>query len=130
MLETSNITRAMSNPEIVMELGRRFKQYRLAGNLTQEEVAEKAGGILVTVRQFENGKSYNINMGNFLSLLRVVDALEQMDGLLPEMPVSAYEWEKIVGKKAKRIRHGKGWFLAYHSGIRYDLYDQSGRSSL
>lgn len=107
MMETSNITKAMSNPEIVMELGRRFKKYRLAGNLTQEEVAEKAGVSLVTVRQFENGKSYNINMGNFLSLLRVVDALEQMDGLLPEIPVSAYEWEKIVGKKAKRIRHGK-----------------------
>ena len=43
MIETSNITKAMSNPEIVMELGRRFKKYRLAGNLTQEEVAEKAG---------------------------------------------------------------------------------------
>lgn len=107
MIETSNITKAMSNPEIVMELGRRFKKYRLAGNLTQEEVAEKAGVSLVTVRQFENGKSYNITMGNFLSLLRVVDVLEQMDGLLPEIPVSAYEWEKIVGKKAKRIRHGK-----------------------
>lgn len=107
MIETNNITRAMANSEIVMELGRRFKKYRLVGNLTQEEVAEKAGVSLVTVRQFENGKSYNINMGNFLSLLRVVDALEQMDGLLPEIPISAYEWEKVISKRAKRIRHGK-----------------------
>jgi len=55
----------------------------------------------------EKGKAYNINMGNFLALLRVVDCLEQMDDLLPEIPVSAYTMEQIMNKKPKRIRHGK-----------------------
>ena len=32
---------------------------------------------------------------------------EQMDDLLPEIPVSAYTMEQIMNKKPKRIRHGK-----------------------
>ena len=106
-MTTDHITQTMANPEIIAELGRRFKEYRLTYRLTQKEVAEKAGVCLVTLRQFENGKAYNINMGNFLALLRVVDCLEQMDDLLPQIPVSAYTMEKIMNKKPKRIRHGK-----------------------
>lgn len=102
----SNIT-GMSNSEIIMELGRRFKEYRLSYQLTQKEVAEKAGISLITVRQFENGKAYNITMGNFLALLRVLDCLEQVNGLLPEIPMSSYVMEQIIKKKTKRVRHAK-----------------------
>lgn len=105
-MTTNHITQAMANPEIIVELGRRFKEYRLTYRLTQKEAAEKAGVSLITLRQFENGKAYNINMGNFLALLRVVDCLEQMDDLMPEIPVSAYTMERIMNKKPKRIRHG------------------------
>lgn len=106
-METNHINMAMSNPEIIMELGRRFKEYRLANRLTQKEVAERANVSLITLRQFENGKAYNINMSNFLALLRVVNNLEQINELLPEIPVSAYVMEKIVNKKIKRVRHEK-----------------------
>ena len=98
-MATNHIIQAMANPEIITELGRRFKEYRLTYKLTQKEAADKAGVSLVTLRQFENGKAYNINMGNFLALLRVVDCLEQMDNLLPEIPVSAYTMEQIMSKK-------------------------------
>ena len=97
----------MSNPEILSELGRRFKEYRLSNMLTQKEAAEKAGVSLITLRQFENGKSYNINMGNFLALLRIVDCLDQVNELLPEIPLSAYAMDRLFGNKPKRIRHGK-----------------------
>ena len=106
-MTTNHIPQRDSNPEIIVELGRRFKEYRLTYRLTQKEAAEKAGVSLITLRQFENGKAYNINMGNFLALLRVVDCLEQMDDLMPEIPVSAYTMERIMNKKPKRIRHGK-----------------------
>lgn len=97
----------MSNPEIVMELGRRFKEYRLAHRLTQKEAAQGAGVSLLTLRQFENGKVCNITMGNFLAMLRMVDCLERMDDVLPELPVSAYVMEQIMHKKARRVKHGK-----------------------
>ena len=97
----------MANPEITAELVRRFKEYRLAYRFTRQEGAEKAGISLITLRQFESGKAYNINMGNFLALMRVVECLEQIDDLMPEIPVSAYTMERIMNKKPKRIRHGK-----------------------
>ena len=99
--------KTMSNPEIISELGRRFKEYRLSAMLTQKEAAERAGVSLITLRQFENGRSYNINMNNFLAMLRVVGCLEQVDELLPEMPVSAYAMDRLMQKNPKRIRHGK-----------------------
>ena len=102
-----NITSAMSNPEIISELGRRFKEYRLSNRLTQKEAAENAGVSLITLRQFENGKAYNINMGNFLGLMRAVGCLEQVDELLPEIPISAYAMDRLLANKPKRIRHGK-----------------------
>ena len=40
-------------------------------------------------------------------LMRVVECLEQIDDLMPEIPVSAYTMERIMNKKPKRIRHGK-----------------------
>ena len=104
---TNHITSAMSNPEIISALGQRFKEYRLANRLTQQEAAEKAGVSLITLRQFENGKAYNINMGNFLGLMRAVGCLEQVDELLPEIPISAYAMDRLLTNKPKRIRHGK-----------------------
>lgn len=99
--------KAMSNSDIVRALGRRFKEYRLASNMTQEEVSNQAGIGLVTLRNFENGKAYNITMTNFLALLRTVGQLEKMDEVLPEIPISPYVLEKIESKKPKRIRHAK-----------------------
>lgn len=98
---------ALSNSEIVKELGRRFKEYRLSCRLTQQEAADKAGMSIVTLRQFENGKAHNITMGNFLALLRSIDCLEQINELLPEIPVSPYALEQATKNKAKRVKHGK-----------------------
>ena len=48
---------AKSNSEIISELGGRFKQYRLFSNLTQKEVAVKAGVSIFTISQFEKRRS-------------------------------------------------------------------------
>ena len=100
-MTTNHITQAMANPEIIVELGRRFKEYRLTHRLTQKRGCRKASVSLITLRQFENRKAYNINMATFLPLLRVVDCLEQMDDLMPEIPVSAYTMERIMNKSRK-----------------------------
>ena len=46
-MTTDHITQTMANPEIIAELGRRFKEYRLTYRLTQKEVAEKAYDLTV-----------------------------------------------------------------------------------
>jgi len=93
--------------EIVRILGERFKDYRMMANLTQVELAEKAGVSRLTVRNFETGKARNITMGNLIGLLRAVDLLDGLDGLIPEIPVSPYLLSMRDERKRKRIRHTK-----------------------
>lgn len=97
----------LNNAALVKELGIRFKQYRINYRLTQEQVAEQAGMSVVTLRNFENGKLYNLTLVNFLGLMRVLHRLDKVDDLLPEIPLSAYEMEKILNRRPKRIRNGK-----------------------
>ncbi len=80
----------MSTPEIVQELGSRFREYRLRCKLTRKEVSEIAG----------------IGMSTLLRLLRAVGMFESWDSLLPELPESPYMY-RANDKKIQRIRHPK-----------------------
>ena len=93
--------------QVIIILGRRFKEYRLAYNLTQKEVSEKTGINLITIRKFENGQLYNITLQTFLKLIKVLERMEYVDELLPEIPMSAYVYDKITSNKPKRARNVK-----------------------
>ena len=106
MDDFKNIKR-MPNADIVMALGRRFKEYRIASQLTQAEVSEKSGVSLQTIKRFESGQTYNITMGNFIALLKAIDYVDGLTEILPEIPVSPYVMAKLEEKKPKRVHHGK-----------------------
>lgn len=55
MIDERNIL-AQSNAEIVQGLGEQFRDYRLNAKLTQQEVADKVGVSLITIRNFETEK--------------------------------------------------------------------------
>lgn len=106
MDKLKNIKR-MPNADIVMALGRRFREYRIASQMTQAEVSEKSGVSLPTIKRFELGLTYNITMGNFIALLKAIDYADGLAEILPEIPVSPYAMAKLEEKKPKRVRHGK-----------------------
>ena len=93
-----------SIPELVQMLGGRFKDYRMRSNLTQKEVAERAGVTVNTIHKFENGTVPNLSISTFLRLLKAIGCIEGLDELMPELPESLY-LIKNNGKKAQRIRH-------------------------
>ena len=97
----------MNTFEIVTMLGRRFKDYRIGCDMTQKEVSQQSGISVVTIRKFENGNLYNITLGTFIELLRAIGFMQGLDDVLPELPVSPYELEKIQQGKRKRVRHAK-----------------------
>ncbi len=97
----------MYTSEIVTMLGRRFKDYRIGCDMTQKEVSQQSGISVVTIRKFENGNLYNITLGTFIELLRAIGFMQGLDDVLPELPVSPYELEKIQQGKRKRVRHAK-----------------------
>ena len=95
-----------STPELVRLLGERFKEYRMRCNLTQKEVAEQSGIGLTTIHKFENGTAGNLSLSTFILLLKVIDQVDALDDVLPELPESPYLVRREE-KKAQRIRHTK-----------------------
>ena len=94
-----------SIPELIRILGTRFKDYRLRSNMTQKEVSEQTGITITTIHKFENGTSGNLSFGTFILLMKAIGRLDAIEGLLPELPPSAYLLKDE--KKVQRIRHKK-----------------------
>ena len=98
--------KSMSTPEIVQELGTRFREYRLRCKLTRKEVSEISGIGMTTLYRFETGNIYDMSMSTLLRLLRAVGMFESWDSLLPELPESPYMY-RANDKNIQRIRHPK-----------------------
>lgn len=95
-----------SIPETIKLLGARFKEYRLRSDMTQKDVSEQSGITINTIHKFENGVSGNISLNTFLLLMKAIGQIEGLDGMMPELPESAYLL-KGENKKVQRIRHKK-----------------------
>ena len=93
-----------SIPELVLELGILFKDYRMRSNMTQKDVAEQSGITVNTIHKFENGRVPNLSLSTFLLLLKAIGCINGLDELMPELPESPYLIKKD-GKNAQRIRH-------------------------
>lgn len=90
----------LTNMEILNEIGIRIKTIRLSENMRQEELAELAGVSSKTIARLENGSS--LSLDNFLSIMRVLRILENLEVAIPSRegsPIEALEIEK--NKKSK-----------------------------
>ncbi|HHV40769.1 MAG: helix-turn-helix transcriptional regulator [Bacteroidota bacterium] len=96
---------SLSNTEVIQEIGRRIKNYRLRKKLTQQQLAEKAGISVFTVAQIEKGNSVSLSM--LIAAMRGLRLLDNLELLLPELEISPVELMKLAGKQPKRIRHKK-----------------------
>jgi transcriptional regulator with XRE-family HTH domain len=96
---------ALSDGDILKEIGKRIKDYRFKQKLTQRELAEQTGISLFTIAQIERGKSVSLN--NWLSVLRILKLLDNLEMLLPEIGVSPVELLKLKGKTPQRIRNSR-----------------------
>ncbi len=106
MIQEGNISQLVTS-QIVETLGQRFKDYRIASDMTQQEVSDMSGVSVITIRKFENGNLYDIKMGTFIALLKAINFTQGLDDLLPEIPISPYELQTIQQGKRKRVRHEK-----------------------
>jgi transcriptional regulator with XRE-family HTH domain len=66
-------------------LGSRLERYRLQANITQAELAAKAGISLGTLKRAEGGKG--LSLLNLVAVLRALDKVEALEGFLPEPPL-------------------------------------------
>ena len=88
--------------EILQEIGRRLRAYRLQQNLTQAEVALHAGVNRTTIRDIEAGK--DTQLSTLAKLLRALDRLEDLDVFLPKPSLSPIQLMKTQNKPRQRAR--------------------------
>ncbi|HID37507.1 MAG TPA: XRE family transcriptional regulator [Ghiorsea sp.] len=89
----------MSPSAIVEELGNRLKQARLNADLTQTEVATRAGLNRRTVLNAEKGK---VRLENLVSILVAMGIVEQLNMFLPVQEISPLQLAKLKGQKRQR----------------------------
>lgn len=90
----------MSDRELLAELGRRLRDARLERNLSQEELAERAGVGRVTVQRMETGKSSSLI--SFVRALRALDLLGGLERLLPGPAPSPIDELERRGRRRQR----------------------------
>lgn len=74
-----------SDSEVVQALSERCKAIRLAQNMTQQEVAARAGIALRTYRRFE--QEGQISMDRFVAVVRALNRIGELEQLLLPPPV-------------------------------------------
>lgn len=96
----------LSDEALLHEIGRRVQRHRLNRNMTQNRVARLSGSSRNTVQALESGKG--INLQSFVRILRAMDALDDLDALLPDPGLSPLQAAKMMGRTRQRASGSSG----------------------
>lgn len=84
---------------IATELGDRIRVARLNTDLTQKELATKAGISIKAVTNSEKGKS---TLESIVAILVALELTEQLNSFIPKQEVSPIQLAKLQGKNRQR----------------------------
>ncbi len=106
------ITYYSSTTEILTEFGNRVKTLRLSENMTQKELAERAGLSVRTLVNMESGKETSFS--TVIAVLQVLNRVESIDLLIPEQETrpNAYLVREKAPERARKKKETKpktGW---------------------
>lgn len=90
----------MTAPQLAQSVAERARRYRLDRNLTQQELAERAGMSLSSLRRFERTGEIAL-----LSLVRIAMALDATEGLMALFPEQLRSIEDVL--QAPRRQRGR-----------------------
>ena len=101
----------LSDLAILEVLGERVKMERLNRNMTQMDLARRAGTNRIVLTRLENGKG--CTLGSFIRILRSLGKIGHLEMFLPEPGVSPIQLAQRAGKQrqeasGKRGRPAKG----------------------
>jgi transcriptional regulator with XRE-family HTH domain len=91
---------AATSSQIMTEIGGRLEQARLSKNLSQQDVADRSGLSISTVKRLERGDSPTLD-----SFIRAMGALgldSHLGALVPDQTVRPVERVKLKGHERRR----------------------------
>lgn len=98
--------KSLATPDVVRNLGMRFRDYRMRMQMTRNEISEAAAIGMTTLYKFESGNMTDISFDTLLRLLRAIGLYENWNALLPELPESPYLYDD-KDRKRQRVRKSK-----------------------
>ncbi len=96
---------SMTDRAILQELVARARRKRLAMNMTQKGLAERAGIHVNSVVRFEHGKT--VSLLTFIQVLRVLGELDSLNSFLPDPGISPVQLMKFKGKERTRASRSR-----------------------
>ena len=96
-----DIKNEFSDKNVLVELGESLTQLRIQQNMTQFNLAKRAGIGKRTLEHLENGDSVQIT--TFIRVLRALSVLQNLNYLLPDKIVSPME---LLNKQKKSKKRG------------------------
>lgn len=108
-MDSSDDCSDMSAAALAEGLGERLKLARLNQDLTQAQLAERAGVSRKAVLYAEKGKA---PLEVFIALLQALNLVSQLDHFLPAQPLSPLQLAKLQGQRRQRAsgkrKHQRG----------------------
>lgn len=98
------ITADNNNLAVMKEIGARIKRGRLDMQLSQKELAERAGISMRTMSTVENGG--DVRLESLIRVLRAMGQLENLNLLLPELAFNPEDY-RTLGKDRQRVSKNK-----------------------
>lgn len=92
--------RSMSDKAILILLGERVSRQRLNQDITQGELALRAGIARIVVGRLENGLGCKLE--NLIRILRALGMVDQLENFLPEPGLSPIQLAKLKGNERQR----------------------------
>jgi transcriptional regulator with XRE-family HTH domain len=86
---------------ILQELGERLARTRLEGDLTQAQLANRAGISKRTLERLESGAA-STQLTTFIRICRALGLVPRFDAFVPQPVASPMEQVKLQGRKRKR----------------------------
>ncbi len=95
-----------TDKEVVIMIGVRLRQYRVMARLTREDISQRMGVSLSTVRNIEKGVSGTID--HLVSFLRATGHIEQINALMEPPKLSPLLIAKNQKSFPSRVRKAQG----------------------
>ncbi len=92
-----------TNVELLVELAGKCRELRLRQNMSQQEVAERAGIALQTYRRFE--QQGQISLERFVAVVRALNRVAELEGLLcppPLQDLRELDSQRPLRKRARK----------------------------